>query len=371
MQFFKRLPAQSFVAAGGDSGATQDLKLIPSAIDGRPVIVRSLQIRLNGTVTSTAGGAANLARLLSRIQLSIPGIGDLVNLTGNEVVRIYRAERRGAYPPIGALTNAKVWDGVATLAPGANAVDLTIVVDFARPFAVDPDDTALPAALLRSGATLKFSYLAALTDIIADCTAVNIAMTCKAVCALQSKAKAPVLTVLDSVGLVGSQPVVMPCPGRIMTAVIAPDAQGVFPAGTDLTQVGFRAGNDEVFTEIGQTVRDYYNAFNDAASNPFEDHVDAQTHMNDSIPLTGPFAPGLESDHPATTDAIGTGYPIALNFDVAAHNYKLLRRFSYDQRSGQALAAIALIGGTPQSAQPASGKQPPGGSGFNMPVTLA
>lgn len=361
MEFDVQLPPQT-VTAASDSGTTQDLKKIPTVIDGGYVYVRKLRIRVNGTVTSTAGGSWNPGALFRGFQLKVPTVGDLIQtISGSEAVRLYRAEHRGRWSPfVSPSTSAKAWQGVSGLAAGANNVDLTFVIDFARPFAVSPDETSLPAVLLHAAQPFVMQYLAAKTDLIADCTAFSLTATVTAVCFRSRKPFLPAVTILDNFGLVGTSPTTLPTPGRIATGIIVPDGLGKFPAGTDYTTLGITFGNDLMLNDNGITVRELYNNFNETAEEQLEIHLDAQTDYASFIPVVGPWVGGgLHSEH-LSTDVVPMAAPLHLKADVAANNYRFTRRYQVAQQSAQGLAVARIVtsatGLKPQYAQTASGK---------------
>ncbi len=275
MELVKYLP-QRAMAVGGDSGGTLDLKLIPTMADGGTVYVRRIKFRITGSITKTTGGNANLTKLISRVNLNLPGFGDLVEMSGNQLVRIFRVEHRGGYPPFnaklngGAGTAAAVWDGVGALPNnGANNVDMTFVLEFHRPFARSPDDFSVPASLLRH-ATVQVYDLKALADIAVDVTAIDLSLSTAVEYVRKGTSQMPVLTTLDRAQLQGIQPVITPMTGRLATGTIVPQTDDVFPATTDYNKLGIRFGNDLVLSEPDADVRTYYSRFASGAVPGYE-----------------------------------------------------------------------------------------------------
>lgn len=332
--FYRQLRQVTF-AAGANSGDQLELALLPANEDGATVYVRKVSLRLNGTFTSTGGGAANLARLLANVELKIPGISPaLVNVGGSKLVRLFRERNGGERPPIAAPAT---W--ATALGAGANNIDLSIPVEFADQGARRFDDGAIPATLLRRG-TLKVTF-GALTDIIADGTAASLTLTVTFECVRKRELRCPPLPIIESVDISGTEPVISGKEGRITHAFLSPQADGLFLAAGDYAAVGVGFGTLKL-TEDATDVGVFYDAFNATATTDIEKHTAAQTDRQSFIPLV--FPPGGKQGQHVTFETVPAGYKPRIKTTVAANAYAYTTRYVLNMRSPAMAEAKRLMG---------------------------
>lgn len=346
--FFPQLRQVSHVS-GGNSGDQLELTLIPENMDGAAVYVRALMFRLYGTLTSTAGGAANLPALIANVLLQIPGISPaLVNVSGSKLVRLFRIANGGERPPITAPAS---W--TTALQAGSNAIDITIPVEFSDVNARRLDDYAIPAALLRQG-TLKVSF-AAITAAIADATASNLTLEVTAECVRKRERRCPPLPIIESTDIAGVEPVLSAKEGRIRHAFISPQADGLFLNGTDWATGGIGFGELKL-CEDASDIGIFYGAFNRLSTTAIEKHTAAQTDRQSFIPLV--FPPGGKQGQHVTFEVVPAGYKPRFKVNAAAANggYAYTTRYVLDQRSPAMQKARQLLRFKAVKPMPASHK---------------
>lgn len=286
MKFFRTLPSWDY-APSSDSGARFDLGPIPTELNKAAVYVRALLINVAGTVTSTAGGAANLPKLLSQVLVELPdGIGELVNVSGSRLARLYRLENGGNVPP--AAAPASAWTG-ATLAAGANAVDMTYIVEFANKNQRKVDDGSIPLALLKKAVAFKVATPAR-GAIIADHTAESLKVTVTLELVSQREKRVPALCRiaqnLDHGGA-SIEPALPILDGKVESYGIVPSGDAGFGATTDLALLGFQWG-EFVKQENGKSSGSFYDAFNRTAATALTKHTAAVTDKCSVLPVEFP-----------------------------------------------------------------------------------
>lgn len=359
MQFIKKLQDQTPIVPGGDTGGNLKLADVPAAVGGRinyiDAIVFSIAVTLGFVATGAAATAVTLKPqgLVQQILIDIPTVGILVQLSGDEITRLYRLRHRGDYPPsqaavgTGALagvtpvTAGTIFDGVRfenglVMAgdPGTAVLKFDLPIEFADPEARDADDFAIPAALL-AGASCKVTWngiLASGQFCVSSFTNLDPQPTVNAsllTTTVLSRARAalliPKLTTQEAVNIVGTQPNLDPIAASVSHEGLAPQAaNGVFTSG-DYGQTGVSwGGSAYMIAEDTLPTGRLYSAFNLASRTDMQDHTVVQTERTSVIPFVWP--PDTRRGQSLVSEVVPAGLKPRLRADVSAGAYKIIRR---------------------------------------------
>lgn len=348
------LPAFNAV---GDTGALLQLSQLPDQMDGKATYLRQLNLRIVGTITQASGGpiAVNLTQLISAVFLNIPGVRVIVNsVSGNRLARIFRTRSFGETPTFGAgnygVTNP--WTAIAQLPNGVSSIDMTFPLQFSDIGQRRFDDNAIPCALLKQIGQMKVSF-PALTALNAAITASSLQLIVTPVMYAKAEKKLGPLPVLDSVDIVGVQPVLNPFEGKVSNLLIQPQNDGVFPNTTDYAQAGVGWGGF-VQTQDATPIDVFYDQFNSYAQVAMPKHTQTDTDPTASIPLWYP--PGGHQGEHATYEMINPGAQPRIRTNAAAQAYSVVFRMLLDQRSSAMSNARKILGLTDTEPKTASKK---------------
>lgn len=362
MQFIKKLQDQTPIAAGGDTGNNLQLSSVDAALGGRINYIDAIAFSLAFTLNfvATAMGAVSVVikpqGVINQVLLSIPTVGILVQMSGDELTRMYRLRHRGDYPPgtvtaggtaatptATAVTTGTIFDGV-TLSGGimtAMGATLTaaflfdVVIEFADPEARDADDFAIPAALL-ANAQLKVTWCSSIAAsgplCVSAFTNLNAANTISAtnlvttvISRARPKMKIPKLTTLEAIPYVGTQPNLDAIPAAISHEGIAPQSNdGVFTAADYGTTGLSWGGTAFVISEDILPTGRLYDAFNLGSRTDIQDSTQAVTERTNFIPVVWP--PDTKKGQSLVTEVVPAGLKPRIRADVSVAAYKVIRR---------------------------------------------
>jgi len=347
---FRTLPAWTW-AAGQSSAATFDLRTLPSDDGlGSACYVREIRFRVTGTVTENgAASTANLARALARVSFTLPsGIGAICDVSGSRLVREYRAMNGGDTP---LAATAAHWTGFAlTGGAAADAVDFTYQLVFSQRSAASYDDDAIPVALVKK-ATLTVTA-GALAD-MGSCDAASLTVTPTVVLVSMPYVQMPALTaILQADHGALTEPPLSVVDGKILSYCIVPTSDGIFPATTDLVNVGFKF-DGLVMSETGSSVNAFYDTFNENATTAIANHTGAITDRSAFLPIVAPpglRASGVRFASYESVPAKSTPHYVA---NVCANAMGSVYRVRRSRGDGWYKIACALVGLDPGKAKSA------------------
>lgn len=360
-QSVKKLPW----TADGSTGSLIDLSLIPKVLDGQPVYLEKLDLKVKLTLTNNDAnndvlldGFGDLERkAIKRVRLTPTWTGfDTINVTGLELLRIYRASHRGL-----RWEGATEWDKVAK-AGGTLPMEVSIPIDFRSPYGRRSRDTVLPVALLSNaefvvdfgtfGAALVVS--AASFEVIATCSTRG-----------SKEIGVPSLLVLASQRFAADtiQPVLARYKGNITHATIARENGQM--AGTDFTTLGYRVGS-RLVSDDSCPIDAFYLDFNDGARSlggkDVDNHVGTgASHLDDFIPLIGDNV-GLEGQR--LTATISANADQRMLTDAASTAWMMTHR-RVEHRGDWLAAAARVLGIDPAALDTQSASHKPLNPGAN------
>jgi hypothetical protein len=348
--FAPQLAPQTFPAANatGDTGAKLDLSQLPTEMDGRATYLRSLDLRVTGTVHHNNGAGSqdiNWSQLIAFVLLDIPGVRIIVNsVSGNRLARLFRERNYGQVPPFGTTGSGQnPWTGITgrITRNATNSVDITFPIEFSDVGQRRFDDNALPVALLQN-AKFKVTF-AKLTDLNADIDISTLTLTVTPRMYAKAEKKLGPLPVIESLDIVGTQPPISPWDGKLSHLFLQPTSDTVFPNGTDYVAAGLSFGKLRV-TEDAEDTNVFYDGFNRYAVTAMPKHTQSQTDPTASLPFWYP--PGGHQGEHATFEMVPAGANPRLKSTVAASNYSLVYRQLLDQRSPEMQKARQILGMT-------------------------
>lgn len=309
-------------SSGANSGGDLKLSQVPATVNGRENYINELIFRLTGTITAAGGGSVTLSAgeitaLFQRILLEVPGLRPLLNnVRGLDLHRIYSLRNKGDVP---AGTGA-----VSVSAGATQAVDFSVVVQFADPGARKYSDGSIPARLLKDANLLcNFEVL---SNVHANLASASLTLKTTAVSQPRAEVVIPSMATIEAHDFASGevQPTIPKSSGKVSHLMVAKQrtAGGANTgfASTDFVQSGLRYGAVQVSQDSLATSA-FYAAFAEYANVDYTDHVSGTGKISEGIPLEFPPL-GMDGQHTSyeladartdwrlKTNAVGTAYSI-------------------------------------------------------------
>lgn len=304
MRLFKRLARWSEDNFSVNSGDRFNLREVAKSdgghaggyLDLRRIIFEITSDFNDGTVTGL-----NMRRWLSRILLNVPNIGNLVDLQGTDVDRLYYA--RHGHP-----VDATPADTAGT---ASQTRRWRYVIDFTSIEGVDKGDTEIPIAALRD-ATLQV-FVPAAADIDANISGnnSNTSVDCYLELVTRREQAVPVLQVLEADTLGTDRERSLPLKEGVYTHILlCPDANTAWATG-DWNDIRVDSGNVELhrggITNQRHIIEQLFNSLVYDRGTLIDPPIDSSGDLREFIPLVHPGVLGSgprEGAHQATYDAV-------------------------------------------------------------------
>jgi hypothetical protein len=334
MENTKRLPPQSY-EANKDTGSRLDLELVPATANGLINHITEIVLDVEGEVVFAANVAAVHVcpvQMVKQVVLDLPGIREVINFSGPELVAMYRLRNRGEYPQgsWAGVTTTEVFDGksVAAVAAAAVAFKFEIPIQFADPEATESDDDEWPAELLH-GATFTVFWdnddsIKLNTSAVCAVTSLEATLIVTVHCSPREEMNIPNLVIFRSLQIDTTEPKLDSASGLITHGAIIAET-GAAMAAADLVKLGLSFGTYRV-SEDGLETRHFYRRFNRGARVQLVRHTDGSNSLRRTalLPIIAP--PNNKQGQRLSVDVVDGRRKMVMKADAISQTYRLIQR---------------------------------------------